>query len=105
MQAKSILGEKRGAVRHFYATVIRGEVSDANVQGYLRAASQIEANSSRLETAELMDRETGLRDLVDILERILAETGDLIVSRSPELAAEARAALGRSGDPKPGPAE
>jgi hypothetical protein len=42
MQAKSILGEKRRAVRHFYATVIRGEVSDANVQGYLRAASQIE---------------------------------------------------------------
>lgn len=42
MQAKSYLGEKRGAVRHFYATVIRGEVSDANIQGYLRAASQIE---------------------------------------------------------------
>ena len=42
MQAKSYLGEKRGAVRHFYATVMRGEVSDANIQGYLRAASQIE---------------------------------------------------------------
>ena len=42
MQAKSFLGEKRGAARHFYATVIRGEVSDANIQGYLRAASQIE---------------------------------------------------------------
>lgn len=42
MQAKSVLGEKRGAVRHFYATVIRGEVSDATIQGYLRAASQIE---------------------------------------------------------------
>lgn len=41
MQAKSFLGEKRGAVHHFYATVIRGEVSDANIQGYLRAASQI----------------------------------------------------------------
>src|SRR2546426_279158 len=39
MQAKSFLGE---SARHFYATVIRGEVSDANVQGYLRAASQIE---------------------------------------------------------------
>jgi hypothetical protein len=42
MQAKSFLGEKRGAVRHFYATVIRGEVSDSSAQGYLRAASQIE---------------------------------------------------------------
>ncbi len=42
MQAKSFLGETRGAVRHFYTTVIRGEVSDANAQGYLRAASQIE---------------------------------------------------------------
>ncbi len=27
MQAKSFLGEKRGAIRHFYATVVRGEVS------------------------------------------------------------------------------
>ena len=42
MQAKSFLSEKRGALRHFYATAIRGEVSDASVQGYLRAASQIE---------------------------------------------------------------
>ncbi len=42
MQAKSFLSEKRDAVHHFYATVIRGEISDANVQGYLRAASQIE---------------------------------------------------------------
>ncbi len=42
MPAKSFLGEKRGAVRHFYSTVVRGEVSDANIQGYLRAASQVE---------------------------------------------------------------
>ena len=42
MQANSFPGEKRGTVRHFYATVIRGEVSDSSVQGYLRAASQIE---------------------------------------------------------------
>lgn len=42
MQAKSFLGEKRRTVRHFYATVLRGEVSDASIQGYLRAASQIE---------------------------------------------------------------
>jgi hypothetical protein len=42
MQAKSFLGEMREAVRHFYTTGIRNEVSDANIQGYLRAASQIE---------------------------------------------------------------
>jgi len=29
-------------MHHFYATTMRGEVSDANIQGYLRAASQIE---------------------------------------------------------------
>lgn len=42
MQAKSFLGDMREAVRHFYATSVRGEVSDANVRGYLRAATQIE---------------------------------------------------------------
>lgn len=40
-QAKSFIGEVEEAARHFYATAMRGEVSDANVQGYLRAASQI----------------------------------------------------------------
>ncbi len=39
--AKSFIGEMEDAARRFYATVMRGEVSDANVQGYLRAASQI----------------------------------------------------------------
>ncbi len=42
MQAKSFLGEMREAARHFYMTGIRDEVSDATIQGYLRAASQIE---------------------------------------------------------------
>ncbi len=42
MQVNSSSNEKRRAVRHFYATVIRGEVSDATIQGYLRAASQVE---------------------------------------------------------------
>src|SRR5438128_2108461 len=32
----------REAARHFYATTMHDEVSDANIQGYLRAASQIE---------------------------------------------------------------
>ena len=42
MQAKSFLGEMREHVRHFYATSMHGEVSDTNIRGYLRAASQIE---------------------------------------------------------------
>lgn len=42
MPAKSFIGEVEAAARHFYATAVRGEVSDANVRGYLRAASQIE---------------------------------------------------------------
>ena len=41
MPAKSFIGDMEEAARRFYATVMRGEVSDANVQGYLRAASQI----------------------------------------------------------------
>ena len=42
MQAKSFLGNKRETIRRFYATAMRGEISDASAQGYLRAASQIE---------------------------------------------------------------
>lgn len=42
MQAKSFLGTMREHVRHFYATSVQDEVSDANIRGYLRAASQIE---------------------------------------------------------------
>ena len=41
MPAKSFIGEMEDAARRFYATAMRGEVSDANVRGYLRAASQI----------------------------------------------------------------
>lgn len=42
MPAKGFLAELRESVQHFYAAELRGEVSDANVRGYLRAASQIE---------------------------------------------------------------
>jgi len=38
MAARSLIEEMRG----WYATAVRGEVSDADVRGYLRAASQIE---------------------------------------------------------------
>ena len=52
--------------------------------------------------ASVIDNETGLRHLVDVLEEIIAEAGDLIESRSPELVMQARAALRQSADPKPG---
>jgi len=65
----------------------------------LRAAKEIERNPSFIEsTAQVIDRETGVRELVELLENILAEAGDLIESRSPELVAQARAALRHSGD-------
>ena len=63
--------------------------------GALRAAKEIERNSSFVEsTAEVIDRETGVRELVEIMENIIAEAGDLIESRSPELVAQARTAFG-----------
>ncbi len=69
-------------------------------------ASQIEPVSSKVEsTAELIDRETGVRELIDILENIIAEAGDLIESRSPELVAHARAAVRRYADESPRQAE
>src|SRR5260370_33509587 len=74
--------------------------------GALRAAKQIEHNPSFLQsTAETIDRETGVREVLEILENIIAEAGDLIESRSPELAAQARAALRRYADEAPCPAE
>lgn len=42
MAAKSFFGETRETVHRFYATTIHGEVSDANIQAYIRAASQIQ---------------------------------------------------------------
>ena len=67
--------------------------------GALRAAKEIERNPSFIEsTAEVIDRETGVRDLVEILENIIAEAGDLIESRSAELVAQARTALRHYGD-------
>jgi hypothetical protein len=67
--------------------------------GALRAAKEIERNPSFVEsTAEVIDRETGVRELVEILENIIAETGDLVESRSPELVARAHATLRHYGD-------
>jgi hypothetical protein len=74
--------------------------------GALRAAKQIEHNPSSLQsTAEIIDRETGVREILELLENIVAEAGDLIESRSPELVAHARAALRRYADETPRQAE
>ncbi len=74
--------------------------------GALRAAAQIETDPSRREsTAELIEKETGIRDLVEMLENIIAEAGDLIETRSPELVAQARAALRHFSDEAPRQAE
>jgi hypothetical protein len=55
--------------------------------------------------ASIVDRQTGLREMVELLESIIAEAGDLIESRSPELVAAARAALRRYSDEAPRQAE
>ena len=75
-------------------------------EGALRAATELEPDGSHREaTAIVIDRQSGLRELSDILEEIIAEAGDLIEARSPELVAEARAALRRSADSAPRQAE
>ena len=61
--------------------------------------------SDREATASLIDQQTGLRELAEILEEIIAEAGDLIEGRSPELLSEARSALRRSADSAPRQAE
>jgi DNA-directed RNA polymerase subunit omega len=74
--------------------------------GALRAAKQIEHDPSFIEsTAQIIDRETGVREFADILEKVIAEAGDLIESRIPELVAQARTALRRYADEEPRPAE
>jgi hypothetical protein len=54
-----------------------------------------------MKSANESDRETGMREILEILDRIIAQAGDLIESRSPELVAEARAALKRYGNEAP----
>ena len=77
-----------------------------STDGAMRAAKQIERDQSFVEsTAEIIDRETGVRELAGMLENILAEAGDLIESRSPELVAQARTALRHFADEAPRQAE
>jgi hypothetical protein len=74
--------------------------------GALRASKAIQQNASLLNSLpEIIDRETGIREILDILQSIVAQAGDLIESRSPELVAAARAALTRYHDEAIGEAE
>ena len=76
-----------------------GTTKPTPTAGALRAASRLQPDFGLLQsTAELIDRETGLRELIEIFEAIIAEAGDLIESRSPELVANAREALRRFSD-------
>jgi hypothetical protein len=83
-----------------------GRMKHKPTAGALRAAKQIQPRSNLVEgTAFLIDRETGVRELLEILDNILAQAGDLIETRSPELVAEAREALRHYGDEAPRQAE
>jgi hypothetical protein len=74
--------------------------------GALRASRAIQSDASLLKSLpELIDHETGAREILYILESIIAQAGDLIESRSPELVAAARAALTRYHDEALGQAE
>ena len=67
--------------------------------GALRAAKAIQNQESQITSLpELIDRETGVPEILEILESIVAQAGDLIESRNPELVAAARAALKRYND-------
>jgi len=99
---KGLLLKSKGRTIFFMKPAPKAKVTD----GALRAAKQIEHNPSFIESAaQMIDRETGVRELVDILEKVIAEAGDLIESRSPELVAQARTTLRRYADEGPGPAE
>jgi hypothetical protein len=67
--------------------------------GAWRAASEIEPNPAlRQSIAEIIDRQAGLRDILELLDNIISVAGDLIEVRSPELVAHARAAIRTYGD-------
>jgi hypothetical protein len=74
--------------------------------GALRASKAIQHDAALLDSLpEVIDRETGVREILEILQSIVEQAGDLIESRSPELVAAARAALTRYNDEAIGQAE
>jgi hypothetical protein len=67
--------------------------------GAVRASKAIQRDAALLKSLpELIDRETGVREILDILQSIISQAGDLIERRSPELVTAARAALTRYDD-------
>ena len=67
--------------------------------GAVRASRAIQDSAALVQSLpDLIDRETGVREILEILQSIVAQAGDLIESRSPELLASARAALTRYND-------
>jgi hypothetical protein len=90
--------------QHSY--MMPGMMKHKPTAGARRAAGHIVQDPSHREsTAALIDRETGLRELIDIVEEIIDEAGDLIESRNPELVARARDVLRHSSDDSPRQAE
>jgi hypothetical protein len=73
--------------------------------GARRAATAIQGESASASVAELIDRETGVSEIIEILGSMIDQAGDLIEQRSPELVARARSILTRYSDDTPGRAE
>jgi hypothetical protein len=74
--------------------------------GARRAARAIQGESVNAASfPEIIDREAGVRELIEILESIIDQAGDLIEQRSPELVVKARSALNCYSDDTPGQAE
>ena len=83
-----------------------GAMQHKPTAGARRAARAIQQEACLLSSLpELIDRETGVRELLALLENIISQAGDLIESRSPELVAQAREALRHYGDETPPQAE
>jgi len=75
-----------------------GAMKQKPTAGALRAARELQPDASLVEsTAEVIDRQTGLREVLELLEGIIAEAGDIIEGRSPELVAQVRTAIRHSG--------
>jgi hypothetical protein len=91
-------------VKHLHMTPRAHKISPT--AGAIRAARAIQHDASLLNSLpELIDRETGVREILGILQSIIEQAGDLIESRSPELIGAARAALTRYDDETLGKAE
>ena len=80
----------------------RSEVAEGVI---LREGSVLSMGVFLGASTKIIDRETGVRELVEVLEDIISQAGDLIEGRSPELVAQSRALIRRFGDAAPRQAE